>query len=129
MHLTWNLSITTGEEEMIKREDLEAGREKLAGVTTGKRLPSIHPGEILNEEFLGPLKVSQYRLSKEIAVAPRRINEIVHGRRSITADTALRLAKFFGTTAGFWMNLQAGYDLERARATVDIDRISTLQAA
>ena len=72
----------------------------------------IHPGEILMEEFLEPLGISQYRLAKDINVPPRRINEIVHGKRSITADTALRLARFFGTTERFWLNLQVRYDLE-----------------
>jgi addiction module HigA family antidote len=72
----------------------------------------IHPGEILMEEFLEPLGISQYRLAKDISVPPRRINEIVHGKRSITADTALRLARFFGTTERFWLNLQVRYDLE-----------------
>jgi addiction module HigA family antidote len=77
-----------------------------------KIMDPIHPGEILMEEFLEPLGVSQYRLAKDISVAPRRINEIVHGKRSITADTALRLARFFGTTERFWLNLQVRYDLE-----------------
>jgi addiction module HigA family antidote len=77
----------------------------------GKLLP-IHPGEILLEEFLTPLGISQYRLAKETSVPPRRINEIVHGIRAITADTALRLARYFGTTDRFWLNLQAHYDLE-----------------
>jgi addiction module HigA family antidote len=77
-----------------------------------KRITPIHPGEILMEEFLEPLAISQYRLAKDISVPPRRINEIVHGKRSITADTALRLARFFGTTERFWLNLQVRYDLE-----------------
>ncbi len=77
-----------------------------------KKLDSIHPGEILLEEFLKPLDLSQYRLAKEISVPPRRINEIVHGKRAVSADTALRLSRFFGTTDRFWLNLQAGYDLE-----------------
>jgi len=72
----------------------------------------IHPGEILAEEFLAPLEISQYRLAKDISVPPRRINEIVHGKRGITADTALRLARFFGTAERFWLNLQTHYDLE-----------------
>ena len=72
----------------------------------------IHPGEILLEEFLAPLEVSQYRLAKDISVPARRINEIVHGKRGVTADTALRLARYFGTTERFWMNLQTRYDLE-----------------
>jgi len=76
------------------------------------KLPPAHPGELLLEEFLRPLGISQYRLAKGIAVPPRRINEIVHGKRSITADTALRLARFFGTTERFWLNLQVRYDLE-----------------
>lgn len=77
-----------------------------------KKLAPIHPGEILAEEFLGPMVISQYRLAKDIGVSPRRINEIVHGKRGITADTALRLGHYFGTTPQFWMNLQARYDLE-----------------
>ncbi len=76
------------------------------------KLPPIHPGEILLEEFLEPMGISQYRLAKDISVSPRRINEIVHGDRSITADTALRLARYFSTSERFWLNLQARYDLE-----------------
>jgi addiction module HigA family antidote len=72
----------------------------------------IHPGEILLEEFLKPLAISQYRLARDIAVPPRRINEIVHGKRSISADTALRLSLFFGLSERYWINLQAWYDLE-----------------
>ena len=79
------------------------------------RIPPVHPGEVLLEDFLEPLGISQYRLAKEMNVYPRKINEIVHGKRSITADTALRLSRFFGTTAELWMNLQALYDLEKAR--------------
>ena len=77
-----------------------------------KKLPPIHPGEILREEFLEPMGISQYRLAKDISVPPRRINEIVHGRWSITADTALRLGRFFGMSPQFWLNLQTRYDLE-----------------
>ena len=80
-----------------------------------RKLDPIHPGEILLLEFLEPLELSQYRLAKDISVPPRRINEIVHGKRGITADTALRLARYFGTTEAFWMNLQARYDLEVQR--------------
>ena len=72
----------------------------------------IHPGEILLEEFLNPMEISQYRLAKDISVDPRRINEIVHGQRSISADTALRLGRYFGTSARLWINLQSHYDLE-----------------
>lgn len=79
------------------------------------KLPPIHPGEVLLEDFLVPLGVSQYRLAKDIAVPPRRVNEIVHGIRGISADTALRLARYFGTSAELWMNLQSRYDLERQR--------------
>ena len=79
------------------------------------KMPPIHPGEILLEEFLEPMGISQYRLSKDISVAPRRINEIVLGKRAITADTALRLARYFGTTEQFWLNLQSHCDLEIQR--------------
>ncbi|MDL1981783.1 MAG: HigA family addiction module antitoxin [Deltaproteobacteria bacterium] len=79
---------------------------------TNKNLSSIHPGEILLEEFLRPMGISQYRLAKDISVSPRRINEIVHGKRAITADTALRLGRFFGMSPQFWLNLQNRYDLE-----------------
>jgi len=78
-----------------------------------KKLKPIHPGEVLNAEFLAPLKISQYRLAKDIIVPPRRINEIVHGQRAISADTALRLARYFDNSAEFWLNLQNRYDLEK----------------
>ena len=77
-----------------------------------EKMPPIHPGEILLEEFLQPLSLSQYRLAKDISVPPRRINEIVHGKRAITAATALRLARYFDTTDRFWINIQTRYDLE-----------------
>ena len=77
-----------------------------------RKLSPIHPGEILLEEFLKPLGVSQYRLAKDISVPPRRVNENVLGKRSISADTALRLSRYFGTTEQFWLNLQARHDLE-----------------
>ena len=76
------------------------------------KLAPIHPGEILLAEFLAPLALSQYRLAHDLSVPPRRINEIVHGKRGITADTALRLGRYFGTSAQFWLNLQTRYDLE-----------------
>ena len=79
---------------------------------TTKKYTCVHPGEILQEEFLKPMNLSQYRLAKDIRVPARRINEIVFGKRSISADTALRLARYFGTSAKFWMNLQAQYDLD-----------------
>jgi addiction module HigA family antidote len=94
-------------------------------------MPPVHPGEILQEEFLIPLAVSQYHLAREVAVPPRRINEIVHGHRRITADTALRLARYFGTSERFWINLQARYDLEiqRDRLGTALDTIRPLSAA
>ena len=76
---------------------------------------AVHPGEVLEAEFLEPLAVTQYRLAQDITVPPRRINEIVHGKRAISADTALRLARYFGTTEQFWLNLQARFDLEVQR--------------
>jgi addiction module HigA family antidote len=80
-----------------------------------KCMAPIHPGEILQEEFLEPMGISQYRLAKDISVPPRRINEIVHGKRSISANTALRLSCYFGTSDRFWLNLQTRYDLEIER--------------
>jgi len=76
-----------------------------------KKIKPIHPGEILMEEFLKPMKISQYRLAKDIGVAPRRINEIIHESRAVTADTALRLGKYFSISPQFWLNLQSHYDL------------------
>jgi len=99
MHTTWKLWIT------IRRLKM-------------KKVNPVHPGEILLEEFLNPMGITQYRLAKDISVPARRINEIVHGKRAISADTALRLGRFFGTSAQFWLNLQSHFDLE-----VQIDRI------
>ena len=79
---------------------------------TEEKLPPIHPGEILVEEFLKPMELSQYRLAKDISVPARRINEIVHGKRGISPDTALRLSRYFGLSERFWLNLQTRYDLE-----------------
>lgn len=84
-------------------------------IITNEKLPNIHPGEILKEEFLEAMGISAYRLAKEINVPETRISEIVHGKRSITADTAIRFSKFFGTTAEFWLNLQNLYDLEEEK--------------
>jgi antitoxin HigA-1 len=81
---------------------------------TKRNLSPIHPGEILLEEFLKPMDISQYKLAKELHVSPIRISEIIHGKRSITADTAIRLGRYFRMEANFWMNLQAAYDLEIA---------------
>lgn len=80
-----------------------------------RKMPPIHPGEVLAEDFLGPLGLSQYRIAHDLSVPPRRINEIVHGKRGITADTALRLGRYFGTSERFWLNLQARFDLEVER--------------
>jgi len=85
------------------------------------RFKPIHPGEILLEEFLKPMEVSQYRLAMDVLVSPRRINEIVHGVRAITADTALRLGKYFGIEPQFWLNLQSRYDLE-----IESDRLAKI---
>lgn len=95
------------------------------------KLKPIHPGEVLEKEFLEPLNVSQYRLAVDLGVPPRRINEIVHGLRGVTADTALRLAHYFGTTPQFWMNLQAAFDLEveEDRSGAKIRRLKALKAA
>ena len=83
-----------------------------------KTLKPIHPGEILREEFMNPLGLTQYRLAKDISVPPRRINEIFHEKRAITADTALRLGRYFGNSARFWINLQSRYELEIAKAVL-----------
>ena len=91
---------------------------------TDNKLPPIHPGEILLEEFLAPMGISQYRLAKDISVPPRRINEIVHGKRSITADTAIRIGRFFNMPPQFWLNLQNRYDLERT-ADLLAERLET----
>ena len=95
------------------------------------KIPPIHPGEILMEEFLVPMGVTQNRLAVSIGVPPRRINEIVHGKRGITADTAIRLARYFGTSEEFWMNLQSHYELRlEGRALRDqIEAIAPLQTA
>jgi len=87
---------------IIRRKDMRTNK-----------MPPVHPGEILMEEFLAPMGISQYRLSRDISVPPRRINEIVHGTRSVTADTALRLGRYFGISPQFWLNLQAHFDLEQ----------------
>ncbi len=95
-----------------------------------KRLPNIHPGEILLEEFLGPLEISQNRLARAMGVPPRRVNEIVHRKRAVSADTAIRLARALGTSEQFWMGLQADYDLEEAylSAKKEIEKIEIVAA-
>jgi len=95
-----------------------------------KKLANIHPGEILLEEFLNPMAISQNRIARDIGVPPRRINEIVHGKRSITADTAIRLAKYFNVSESFWMSLQSDYDVEEAHRTLGkkLDKIPSYAA-
>ena len=92
-----------------------------------RKLPPIHPGEILNEEFLIPMNVTQYRLARAVGVDPRRVHAIIHGERSITAETALLLSRFFGNSAEFWMGLQSQYDLEREQGRL-ADRLEQVQA-
>jgi addiction module HigA family antidote len=95
-----------------------------------KKMVPIHPGEILLEEFLKPMDISQYRVATTIGVSPRRINEIVQGKRSITADTALRLSRCFGTSERFWLNLQARYDLDKEKDKLEkeLAKIHSLSA-
>jgi addiction module HigA family antidote len=83
-----------------------------------KKIPAVHPGEILNEEFLKPMNISQNQVGRDLGVSPRRINEIIHGKRSISADTALRLSAYFGNSASFWLGLQMDYDLDIAEDTL-----------
>lgn len=83
-----------------------------------KKIPTIHPGEILFEEFLKPMNISQNQLGRDLGVSPRRINEIIHGKRRITADTALRLSTYFSNSASFWLGLQMDYDLDIAEDTL-----------
>jgi len=92
-------------------------------------LKNIHPGEILLEEFLKEFGISQNRLGRDIGMSPRAINEIVHGKRSITANSALRILKYFGTSPEFWLNLQSSYDLEEAAKEVDLRNIKEFEAA
>jgi len=106
----------------IKRGELDT--MDFSDVSDGTRLTPVHPGEVLLHDFMEPLEITQYRLAVTISVPPRRINEIVHGKRGITADTALRLGQFFGTTPDYWMALQSAYDTETAR-----DKIASVLAA
>lgn len=102
----------------IKREDLDRGLVDLSDVTTGATLPPVHPGHILRDDFLHPLGLSAYALANALNIPRSRANDLVRCRRAVSADTALRLAMFFGTTPEFWINLQAHYDLEVAKRTV-----------
>ncbi len=96
----------------IKRERVEAGRVDLKAIDSGRRIGPIHPGKILRREFLDPLEITPYRLAKDINVPLTRVTAILAGRRAITAETALRLSRYFRTSKAFWMNLQSAYDLD-----------------
>jgi antitoxin HigA-1 len=102
----------------IKREDIDKRKVDFSGVASGRRLPPIHPGVILRDEFLTPLAISVYELANAIKVPRSRVNDIVLGRRGITPDTALRLGRYFGTSAEFWIHLQSHHDLDVADRTV-----------
>ena len=102
----------------FKREDVERGEVDFSDVASGRRLPPVHPGEILREEFLEPLGIGVYRLAQALKVSRARLKDIVLGRRGVTTDTALRLARYFGTTPQFWISLQTRYDLEVAERTI-----------
>ena len=106
----------------ISRKDLDRREVDFSDVGSGRSLPPVHPGEILRDEFLTPMSLSVYRLAREIRVSRPRLNDIVLGRRAITTDTALLLARYFGTTPDFWSNLQTRYDLDVAERTLR-DRI------
>ena len=101
----------------IKREDLDRGLVDLSDVTTGAELPLVHPGQVLRRDFLEPLGLSAYALANALNIPRSRANDLARCRRSVSADTALRLARFFGTTPEFWLNLQARYDLDVAKRT------------
>ncbi|MDE2706269.1 MAG: HigA family addiction module antitoxin [Gemmatimonadota bacterium] len=102
----------------IKREELDKQEVDFSDVASGRRLPPVHPGEILRDEFLTPMRISVYRLAQAIKVSRPRLNDIVLGRRSITTDTALRLGRYFDMTPEFWINLQTRYDLDVAKRTM-----------
>ncbi len=101
----------------LVREDISRRIVDFSEATTGRRLPPVHPGEILRDEFLTPLGMSAYELANAIKAPRSRVNDIVRGRRAITTDTAMRLARYFGTSPEFWINLQARYDLDVADRT------------
>ena len=102
----------------IKREDIDSRKVDFSDVRSGRRLPPIHPGEILRDEFLGPMGISVYELANAIRVPRSRVNDIVLGRRAVSTDTAMRLGRYFGTPPEFWINLQAHYSLDVADRTV-----------
>jgi len=102
----------------IKRDDIDKRKVDFSDIASGRRLPPVHPGEILRDEFLKPMDISVYELAKAIKVPRTRANDIVLCRRAITIDTAIRLGRYFGTSSEFWINLQARYDLDVADRTV-----------
>jgi addiction module HigA family antidote len=102
----------------IKREDTDRRIVDFSDIASGRRLPPVHPGEILRDEFLTPMGISVYELANAIRVPRSRVNDIVLGRRAITTDTAIRLGRYFGMSPEFWINLQARYDLDLADRTV-----------
>ena len=102
----------------IEREDVDRRKVDFSDVASGRRLPPVHPGEVLRDEFLKPMELSAYRLAREIGVSRPRLNDVVLGRRAVTTDTALRLGRYFGTTPEFWLNLQTRYDLDVAERTL-----------
>jgi len=102
----------------IRREDIDSGAVDLSEVTERIRLAPVHPGDVLKHEYLQPLNMSVYALAHSLAVPRSRMNEIVQGHRAVTAETALRLARFFETSADFWLGLQAAYDLEVAKLAI-----------
>lgn len=104
----------------IDREESDRLGVDFSDVASGRRLPPVHPGAILRDEFLKPMELSVYRLARDIKVSRPQLNEIVLGRRGVTTDTALRLARYFGTTPEFWIGLQARYDLDIAERTVPL---------
>ena len=103
---------------VVKREDVDSRRVDFSDVQSGRRLPPVHPGAILRDEFLTPLSISVYELANAIKAPRSRVNDIVLGRRAISTDTALRLGRYFGTSPEFWINLQARYDLDIAERTM-----------
>lgn len=102
----------------VKREDIDRRTVDFSDVSSGRRLPPVHPGEILREEFLAPMGISVYELANALHAPRSRINDVVLGRRAVTTDTAMRLARYFGTSPEFWINLQARYDLDVADRTM-----------
>jgi addiction module HigA family antidote len=123
--------MSNGERQVIRREDVDAGRIDFSDIATGSRIPLCHPGEILREEFLEAMEITAYRLAKEIKVPLTRIAAILKGKRSITADTSLRLGRYFNMSPGFWLRMQAAYDMELAQDEIrnELEEIEPLKQA